>query len=182
MDKNEKYKQHKSMNPYDESNLKLDFGDLRKINWASQHHLGVAKNSDPIIQKKIMECYNAECNEVGMYLTMARQAYREGYPEVGNVMKQIAFEEAEHASRFLEMVQGPVNESTEKNLEALIKGEAAASLLRYEVAALARKGLKDNILNDYIHDSVHEISRDEARHGSAFRGLLFRYFRNKENK
>lgn len=169
----------KSNKLYDVSRLTLDFSDLNKINWASEHQLGIAKNIDKEIKDKIMKCYNAECHEVGMYLTMARQAYREGYPEIGNVLKLVASEEAEHASRFLEMVQGPVSTSTESNLESLIKGEAAASLLRYEVAALSKqKG--DAPMYEHVHDSVHEISRDEARHGKAFLGLLNRYFRNEK--
>lgn len=163
-------------NPYDETKLTLDFSDLNKVNWASEHHLGVARHVEDNIKDKIRQCYNAECNEVGMYLTMARQAYREGYPEIGEVLKRIASEEAEHASRFLEMLQGPVSESTEKNLESLVKGEAAASLLRYEIASLSKQKGQGGVY-DYIHDSVHEISRDEARHGKAFLGLLNRYFK-----
>ncbi len=164
---------------YDASKLTLDLSNLNKINWASEHYLGVAKNIDPEWKKKLQMCYQAECNEVGMYLCMARQAYREGYPEVGNTLKIIASEEAEHASRFLEMIQGPVSESTEKNLEMLVKGEAAASLMRYEIAAWA-KSMGNTGVYDYVHDSLHEISRDEARHGKAFLGLLNRYFRNKK--
>ena len=180
---------------YDINDLKLDFSNVNNINWMSEHVLGIAKNINKDIKSRIQSCYNAECNETGMYLTMARQAYREGYPEIGNVLKQIAFEEAEHASRFLEMIQGPVSEKTEENLEALVKGEAAASLIRLEIAMLSKKyaleehkktKINDGENNkwsvyDYVHDSIHEISRDEGRHGRAFLGLLQRYFGNKKN-
>lgn len=180
---------------YDVSKLKLDFKNLNKINWASRHVLGVAKNIDPEIKKKLLECFNAECKETGMYLTMARLAYIDGYPEIGNVMRQIAYEESEHASRFLELIQGPLSASTEENLESLVKGEAVASLIRYEIASMCKQraieeerktGKHDGEYNkwsvyDFVHDSVHEISRDEARHGKAFLGLLNRYFRNKNS-
>jgi len=106
-----------------------------------------------------------------MYLAMARVAEREGYPEISEAYKRYAYEEADHASRFAEMLGEVITESTKKNLELRIEAEFGACAGKTDIAKRAKeKGL------DAIHDSVHEMARDEARHCSGFKGLLKRYF------
>ena len=118
------------------------------------------------------ENFNGECSEVGMYLAMARVAHREGYPEIGLYWEKAAYEEAEHAAKFAEMLGEVVTDSTKKNLEMRVDAENGATLGKFELAKLAKE------LNlDAIHDTVHEMARDEARHGKAFEGLLNRYFK-----
>ena len=136
------------------------------------------KNNDSIsaedkayILEQLKANFTGECSEVGMYLCMARIAHREGYPEIGNYWQKAAYEEAEHAAKFAELLGEVVTDSTKKNLEMRIEAENGATLGKTELVKLAKaKGL------DAIHDTVHEMARDEARHGKAFAGLLKRYF------
>ena len=139
--------------------------------WAAEHVVGVAKGVDPEIIEGLRANFEGECSEVGMYLAMARQAFREGYPEVALVLGQAAFEEADHASRFAELLGEVVTDSTKKNLELRVEAEYGATEGKFE---LAKKAKQLNL--DAIHDTVHEMARDEARHGKAFEGLLKRYF------
>ena len=139
--------------------------------WAAEHVVGVAQGVDPAIVQGLRENYMGECTEVGMYLAMSRQADREGYPEVAEAYKRIAFEEAEHAAKFAEMLGEVVYADTKKNLTLRADAENGATAGKVELAKLAKE------LNlDAIHDTVHEMARDEARHGKAFAGLLKRYF------
>lgn len=140
-------------------------------NWAAEHVVGVAKGVDPEIIKGLRANFEGECSEVGMYLAMSRVAMREGYPEVGMYYRQAAFEEADHASRFAELLGEVVTDSTKKNLEMRVEAEYGATEGKVELAKLAKQ---QNL--DAIHDTVHEMARDEARHGKAFEGLLKRYF------
>ena len=139
--------------------------------WAAEHVIGVAKGVDERIISGLRENFQGECTEVGMYLAMARAAHREGYPEIGLYWEKAAFEEAEHAAKFAEMLGEVVSESTKENLRVRVEAENGATLGKTELAKLAKElGL------DAIHDTVHEMARDEARHGKAFAGLLKRYF------
>ena len=140
-------------------------------NYADEHRIGVAKDVDPEILEGLRANFMGECTEVGMYLAMARQADREGYPEVAEAFKRYAFEEADHASRFAELLGEVVTTSTKKNLEMRVEAEYGATAGKTDLAKRAKA------LNlDAIHDAVHEMARDEARHGKAFEGLLNRYF------
>lgn len=141
------------------------------LNWAAEHIVGIAKDVDPMIVAGLRENFNGECCEVGMYLAMARVAFREGYPEVGDYYTRAAYEEAEHAAKFAELLGEVVTDSTKKNLELRVMAENGATAGKVELAAMAKK---QNL--DAIHDTVHEMARDEARHGKAFAGLLKRYF------
>ena len=141
------------------------------MTWADQHVVGVAKGVDPEIIEGLRENFNGECSEVGMYLAMARVAYREGYPEVGMYYEKAAYEEAEHAAKFAEMLGEVVTDSTKKNLELRVMAENGACEGKKKLATLAKQ---QNL--DAIHDTVHEMAKDEARHGCAFAGLLKRYF------
>ena len=139
--------------------------------WAAEHVVGVAKDAPEDIKQMLRENFNGECTEVGMYLAMARVAHREGYPEIGLYWEKAAFEEAEHASKFAELLGEVVTESTKKNLEMRVDAENGATQGKFDLAKQAKE------LNlDAIHDTVHEMARDEARHGKAFEGLLARYF------
>lgn len=139
--------------------------------WAAEHVVGVAKGVDEKVIEGLRMNFSGECSEVGMYLAMARVAYREGYPEVGSYYEKAAWEEAEHAAKFAELLGEVVTDSTKKNLELRVAAENGATAGKVELATLAKK------LNlDAIHDTVHEMARDEARHGKAFEGLLKRYF------
>ncbi len=139
--------------------------------WAAEHVVGVAKGVDERVIEGLRMNFSGECSEVGMYLAMARVAYREGYPEVGSYYEKAAWEEAEHAAKFAELLGEVVTDSTKKNLELRVAAENGATAGKVELATLAKK------LNlDAIHDTVHEMARDEARHGKAFEGLLKRYF------
>ena len=139
--------------------------------WAAEHVVGVAKGVDQRIIDGLRENFNGECTEVGMYLAMARVAHREGYPEIGMYWEKAAFEEAEHAAKFAELLGEVVTDSTKKNLEMRADAENGATKGKFELAKLAKE------LNlDAIHDTVHEMAKDEARHGRAFEGLLKRYF------
>ncbi len=140
--------------------------------WADEHRVGIAKDIDAEIIEGLRANYLGECTEVGMYLAMSRQADREGYPEVGEAYKRIAFEEAEHAAKFAEILGEVVVASTKQNLSARVEAEFGACSGKKELAGLAKK---HNL--DAIHDTVHEMCKDEARHGRAFKGLLDRYFK-----
>ena len=139
--------------------------------WAAEHVVGVAKGVDPAIAEDLRANFNGECTEVGMYLAMARVAYREGYPEIGQYWEKAAYEEAEHAAKFAELLGEVVTDSTKKNLEMRVEAENGATAGK---TALAKRAKELNL--DAIHDTVHEMARDEARHGKAFAGLLKRYF------
>ena len=133
--------------------------------------MGIAKGADQRIIDGLRENFNGECTEVGMYLAMARVAHREGYPEIGLYWEKAAFEEAEHAAKFAELLGEVVTDSTKKNLEMRADAENGATMGKFELAKLAKE------LNlDAIHDTVHEMAKDEARHGKAFEGMLNRYF------
>ena len=140
--------------------------------WADEHKIGIAKGVDAQILEALKANFTGECTEVGMYLAMSRQADREGYPEIAEAYKRIAFEEAEHASKFAELLGEVVLPDTKKNLEMRIEAEFGACQGKKDIATRAKQ------LNyDAIHDTVHEMCKDEARHGSAFKGLLERYFK-----
>ena len=142
-----------------------------KTEWADQHFVGVAKDVDPEIVEGLRQNFEGECSEVGMYLAMARVANREGYPEIGLYWEKAAYEEAEHAAKFAELLGEVVTDSTKKNLEMRVEAENGATAGKTDLAKRAKA------LNlDAIHDTVHEMARDEARHGKAFAGLLKRYF------
>ena len=139
--------------------------------WADEHRIGVAQGVDEEVAEGLRANFVGACTEVGMYLAMSRQADREGYPEVAEAYKRIAFEEAEHASKFAELLGEVVVADTKANLEARVAAEHGATQGKLDLAKLAKE------LNlDAIHDTVHEMCKDEARHGKAFEGLLNRYF------
>ena len=140
--------------------------------WADEHRIGVAQGVDEEIIEGLRANFIGECTEVGMYLAMSRQADREGYPEVAEAYKRIAFEEAEHAAKFAELLGEVLTNSTKKNLEMRIEAENGATEGKFDLAKRAKAA---NL--DAIHDTVHEMARDEARHGKAFQGLLNRYFK-----
>ena len=141
------------------------------MTWAAEHVVGVAKGVDEEILQGLRENFQGECTEVGMYLAMARVAHREGYPEIGLYWEKAAYEEAEHAAKFAELLGEVVTDSTKKNLEMRVEAENGATAGK---TALAKRAKELNL--DAIHDTVHEMARDEARHGRAFAGLLKRYF------
>lgn len=139
--------------------------------WASEHVVGVAKDAPEDIKADLRSNFEGECSEVGMYLAMARVAYREGYPEIGLYYEKAAHEEAEHASKFAELL-GDVVWDTKTNLEKRIEAEAGACEGKLAIAKRAKE------LNyDAVHDTVHEMAKDEARHGAGFQGLYNRYFK-----
>lgn len=141
------------------------------LQFADEHRIGVAQGVDPEILEGLRANFMGECTEVGMYLAMSRQADREGYPEIAEAYKRIAFEEADHAARFAELLGEVVFADTKKNLELRVEAEFGACQGKKDIATKAKQ------LNyDAIHDTVHEMCKDEARHGMAFKGLLKRYF------
>ena len=142
------------------------------LEFADQHVIGVAKGCDEEMIKDLNNHFMGECTEVGMYLAMSRQADREGYPEVAEAFKRYAWEEAEHAAKFAELLGEVVTDSTKRNLEMRVEAENGATAGKVDLATRAKKA---NL--DAIHDTVHEMARDEARHGKAFQGLLNRYFK-----
>ena len=142
-----------------------------KMAWAAEHVVGVASGVAPEIIEGLRQNFTGECTEVGMYLAMARVAHREGYPEICLYWEKAAYEEAEHAAKFAELLGEVVTDSTKKNLEMRVEAENGATAGKTALAKMAKEqGL------DAIHDTVHEMARDEARHGRAFAGLLARYF------
>ncbi len=142
-----------------------------ELTWAAEHVVGVAKGAPDDIIEDLRSNFVGECSEVGMYLAMSRVAFREGYPEIGEYWKTAAFEEADHASKFAELLGEVLTDSTKKNLEMRVEAENGATAGKTDLAKRAKA------LNlDAIHDTVHEMARDEARHGKAFEGLLKRYF------
>lgn len=145
--------------------------DNAELTWADEHRIGVAAGVDSEILEGLRAHFTGECTEVGMYLAMSRQADREGYPEIAEAYKRIAWEEAEHASRFAELLGEVVAADTKSNLEMRVKAENGACASKKKIATRAKE------LNlDAIHDTVHEMCKDEARHGQAFQGLLKRFF------
>ena len=142
-----------------------------EMTWAAEHVVGVAKGVSDDIMADLRANFNGECTEVGMYLAMARVAFREGYPEIGMYYEKAAFEEAEHAAKFAELLGEVVTDSTKKNLEMRIEAENGATSGKTDLAKRAKAA---NL--DAIHDTVHEMARDEAIHGKAFKGLHDRYF------
>ena len=150
---------------------KFNKAEEGEMSWAAEHVVGVAKGVDEEILQGLRDNFNGECSEVGMYLAMARVAHREGYPEIGLYWEKAAYEEAEHAAKFAELLGEVVTDSTKKNLEMRVEAECGATAGKM---AIAKKAKELNL--DAIHDTVHEMARDEARHGKAFKGLLERYF------
>ena len=142
-----------------------------EMTWAAEHVVGVGADVDPEVKAGLQANFEGECSEVGMYLAMARIAHREGYPEIGLYWEKAAYEEAEHAAKFAELLGEVVTDSTKKNLEMRVDAENGATLGKFELAKKAKE-----LGYDAIHDTVHEMARDEARHGRAFKGLLERYF------
>ncbi|MFI3200904.1 MAG: NADH peroxidase [Eubacteriales bacterium] len=140
--------------------------------WEAEHVVGVAQGSSEDIMSDLRANFNGECTEVGMYLAMARVAHREGYPEVGMYYEKAAWEEAEHAAKFAELLGEVITDSTMKNLQMRVDAENGATSGKFDLAKRAKAA---NL--DAIHDTVHEMARDEARHGKAFEGLLNRYFK-----
>lgn len=142
-----------------------------ELNWADEHRIGVAKDVDTELLVGLRANFVGECTEVGMYLAMSRQADREGYPEIAEAYRRIAFEEADHAAKFAELLGEVVQADTRANLKARVEAEYGACQGKKDLATRAKQ------LNyDAIHDTVHEMCKDEARHGAAFNGLLKRYF------
>ena len=142
-----------------------------EMTWAAEHVVGVAQGVPQDIIDDLRANFQGECSEVGMYLAMGRVAAREGYPEIAEYWKTAAFEEAEHAAKFAELLGEVLTDSTEKNLKMRVEAENGATAGKTDLAKRAKA------LNlDAIHDTVHEMARDEARHGKAFEGLLKRYF------
>ncbi len=140
--------------------------------WAAEHVVGVAKDAPEDIKEGLRANFEGECTEVGMYLAMSRIAHREGYPEIGLYWEKAAHEEAEHAAKFAELLGEVISDSTKINLEKRVMAENGATQGKFDLAKRAKE------LNlDAIHDTVHEMARDEARHGKAFAGLLARYFK-----
>ena len=142
-----------------------------EMSWAAEHVVGVASDAPEDIKADLRANFNGECSEVGMYLAMSRVAFREGYPEIGLYWEKAAFEEAEHAAKFAELLGEVVVADTQANLKARVEAEYGATEGKLKIAKRAKElGL------DAIHDTVHEMCKDEARHGKAFLGLLERYF------
>ena len=151
------------------SKFNAQSGDMA---WAAEHVVGVAQGVSQEILDGLHANFQGECTAVGMYLAMARVAFREGYPEIGMYWEKAAYEEAEHAAKFAELLGEVVTDSTKKNLQMRVEAENGATDGKTQLAKLAKEqGL------DAIHDTVHEMARDEARHGKAFKGLLERYFK-----
>ena len=142
-----------------------------EMTFADEHRVGVAKDVDPRILEGLRQNFTGECCEVGMYLAMSRQAEREGYPEIAEAFKRYAFEEAEHAAKFAELLGEVVTNSTKKNVKMRAEAEQGACAAKLEIAKRAKQ-----LGYDAIHDTVHEMAKDEARHGAGFYGLLTRYF------
>ena len=150
----------------------IELKESEKLVFADEHKVGIAKAvEDEEIIAGLKANFEGECTEVGMYLAMARVAHREGYPEVGMYYEKAAYEEAEHAAKFAELLGEVVTDSTEKNLQMRVEAENGATAGKFDLAKRAKAADLDA-----IHDTVHEMAKDEARHGKAFAGLLKRYF------
>ncbi|MCF0168642.1 MAG: NADH peroxidase [Bacteroidales bacterium] len=149
----------------------VEFEESAEVTFVDEHVIGVAKGVDPEILKGLKDHFNGECTEVGMYLAMSRQADREGYPEIAEAFKRYAWEEAEHASKFAELL-GEVVWDTKTNVYKRMMAESGACEDKKRIATLAKQ---QNL--DAIHDTVHEMAKDEARHGKGFEGLYKRYFK-----
>ena len=147
------------------------FIEKKDNTYVTEHVVGIAKDVPEEIKQGLRENFNGECSEVGMYLAMARVAHREGYPEIGLYWEKAAYEEAEHAAKFAELLGEVVTDSTKRNLEMRVEAEHGATEGK---TMLAKRAKELNL--DAIHDTVHEMAKDEARHGKAFEGLLKRYF------
>lgn len=148
-----------------------ELDETAELAFVTEHEIGVAKGCDDEMIKDLLAHFNGECSEVGMYLAMSRQADREGYPEVAEAFKRYAFEEAEHAAKFAELL-GDCVWDTKTNLEKRMAAEAGANADKMRIAKRAKE------LNlDAIHDTVHEMAKDEARHGQGFQGLYNRFFK-----
>ena len=146
--------------------------ETAEMTWAAEHIVGVAKDAPAEIIEGLRANFQGECTEVGMSLAMARVAHREGYPEIGLYWEKAAWEEAEHAAKFAELLGECVSDSTKQNLTVRVEAENGATAGKFELAKMAKQ------LNlDAIHDTVHEMARDEARHGKALEGLLNRHFK-----
>ena len=139
--------------------------------WAAEHVVGVAEGVSEDILEDLRANFNGECSEVGMYLAMARVAFREGYPEIGLYWEKAAYEEAEHAAKFAELLGEVVTDSTKKNLEMRVEAENGATAGKTDLAKRAKA-----VGRGAIQEKVHEMARDKTRHGRAFKGLLERYF------
>jgi rubrerythrin len=151
--------------------IKIEEDEASDEGWAAEHVVGIAKDVEDDIKENLRANFEGECSEVGMYLAMARVAHREGYPEIGLYWEKAAYEEAEHAAKFAELLGEVVTDSTKKNLEMRVAAERGATAGKTDLATLAKsRGY------DAIHDTVHEMAKDEARHGKALAGLLKRYF------
>ena len=147
----------------------------KELTFVCEHHVGDGIVDDPEVTQGLKDHFNGECTEVGMYLAMSRQADREGYPEVAEAYKRIAYEEAEHAAKFAELLGKKIDivtDSTEENLRRRVEAECGATAGKLAIAKRAKE-----LGYDAIHDTVHEMAKDEARHGKAFAGLLNRYFK-----
>ena len=142
------------------------------LSWAAEHVVGIAEGVPEDILEGLRANFAGECTEVGMYLAMGRVAYREGYPEIGLYWEKAAYEEAEHAAKFAELLGEVLTPCTKKNLEMRVEAENGATLGKFN---LAKRAKEENL--DAIHDTVHEMARDEARHGKAFKGFLDRFFK-----
>ena len=151
---------------------KFEKVEEKRMSWATEHVVGITEGVSEDIINDLRANFNGECSEVGMYLAMSRVAFREGYPEIGLYWEKAAFEEAEHAAKFAEILGEVVTPRTKKNLELRVAAENGATAGKFD---LARRVKAANL--DAIHDTVHEMAKDEARHGRAFEGLLNRYFK-----
>ena len=145
--------------------------DNDELQFVTEHVIGIAKDTDDEMKNDLRSNFQAECSEVGMYLAMSRQAEREGYPEIAEAFRRYAFEEAEHAAKFAELL-GEVVFDTKTNLEKRMAAEAGANADKMRIARRAK-----SLDLDAIHDTVHEMAKDEARHGQGFQGLYRRFFK-----
>ena len=154
------------------SKFKVEEVTSGKKIWACQHEIGAGKVEDAEIVQGLKDNFMGECTEVGMYLAMSRQAERDGYPEIAEAFKRYAFEEAEHAAKFAELLGEVVTTDTKKNVQMRADAEQGACEGKLMIAKRAKE-----LGYDAIHDTVHELAKDEARHGAGFEGLLNRYFK-----
>ena len=154
------------------SKFKMEEISTGKKIWACQHEIGAGKVEDDEIVQGLKDNFMGECTEVGMYLAMSRQAERDGYPEIAEAFKRYAFEEAEHAAKFAELLGEVVTSDTKKNVQMRADAEQGACEGKLMIAKRAKE-----LGYDAIHDTVHEMAKDEARHGAGFEGLLNRYFK-----